>query len=348
MNHEGVETRRSPFLDIFRGIAILAVVEIHSATSMLSRFPRGSLAWISLFMIARCLLFAVPSFLMLTTLLQVRKLQQPFAWSDIWRKTLIGIAAPYFLWSGLHLLIAYKNHQLHATPAKLLYNLFFGEAFGSLYFLRLLFQLTLLLPLFAPLLRKRFSGVSIFLATTLLTLAFFGLNHFLWKNETIGRLIFWYLPAIGAGIWLGSRYSEIPEKIKTALVWLIPVAPISLGLYLPLAFQSSANLPVDTFRFQAWEWTYTICASIILLAVAWRLSKLDKISKTLEYVGSNSMQIYLIHPFLVNILARVLPVGKFVPFWFGVVLYPAIIVPICFGFALLFRRLKLSTLLFGR
>lgn len=339
---------RHTFLDVFRGIGILATVEIHVCGSVLPSLIRGSVQQTLLYSLTRCLLFAVPAFLMLTTLLQVRKVDRKVDWREILQKAAQNIAYPYFLWSLFYILLAYKNHQIHVTLLQLLWNLCFGKAYGSLYFLRVLFQLLILLPLISPLLRRRPSDRLILVSTLVLTLAFYCLNRFVLRIPAIGSVIFWYLPGVGAGVWLGSHFDEIAAKLKSALWWTIPVSLISIFFYLPLALQEFSHQNVNTFHYQVAEWCYTSCASLVLLFVAWKLSQTARISRLFEKLGANSMQIYLIHPFLLNFAARLLPVEKLIPFWATLVIYPVLIVPICLGCAILCRRLKLSALLFGR
>ena len=339
---------RLEFLDVFRGIGILATVEIHVCGALMSATSKQSPEWLFLFTATRALLFAVPAFLILTTLLQVNKLQRPFKLGDVMKKAVFGIAYPYLLWSMAYLFIAYKNHQIHTTPIQVLLNILFGKAYGSLYFLRILFQLMVLLPLFAPIFRKKPSGISIVTATVLSTLAFYALNRFALRINAIGSVIFWYIPGIGAGIWLGLKMKEIPENLKKAAHWAAPIAIVSFCFYLPLSIQAIKNLPVDTFHFQIAEWTYTVCASLLALLLAAALAKNASLSKGLQILGASSMQIYLLHPFLLNYAVRFLPSGRIIPFWLALLLYPLLIVPTCFGIAFICRKLKLSQILFGR
>ncbi len=339
---------RLEFLDVFRGIGILATVEIHVCGALMSATSKQSPEWLFLFIVTRALLFAVPAFLILTTLLQVHKLQRPYKFGDVMKKAVIGIAYPYLLWSMAYLFIAYKNHQIHATPIQVLFNLLFGKAYGSLYFLRILFQLMVLLPLIAPFFRKKPSGTAILTATVLSTIAFYALNRFALRINAIGSVIFWYLPGIGAGIWLGLKIEEIPDRLKKAALWAAPIAIISFCIYLPLSIQAVKNLPVDTFHFQIAEWTYTVCASLLALLLATVLAKNASLSKWLRILGGSSMQIYLLHPFLLNYAVRFLPSGHTLPFWLALLLYPLLIVPICLGIAFTCRKLKLSQILFGR
>ena len=145
-----------------------------------------------------------------------------------------------------------------------------------------------------------------------------------------------------------QRMKEIPENLKNAALWAAPIAIISFCFYLPLSIQTVKNLPVDTFHFQIAEWTYTACASLLALLLAAVLEKNASLSKGLQILGSSSMQIYLLHPFLLNYAMRFLPSGLIIPFWLALLLYPLLIVPTCLGIAFICRKLKLSQILFGR
>ena len=60
---------------------------------------------------------------------------------------------PCLLWRGIYLLFRYWDTGVF-QPERLLHQLLFGKAYFHLYFLVVALQLTLLLPFFAPLLRR--------------------------------------------------------------------------------------------------------------------------------------------------------------------------------------------------
>ncbi|MCH1928558.1 hypothetical protein L6232_27570, partial [Shewanella sp. C31] len=75
------------------------------------------------------------------------------------------------------------------------HQLLWGKAYFHLYFLALALQLTLLLPFFVPLLRRRPHGAWFLLLGVGLTLLVYFLNRQYRFLPYPGSFVLWYLPA---------------------------------------------------------------------------------------------------------------------------------------------------------
>ena len=144
---------RFPWLEVFRGLAILEVVLPHVTGRSLRELPQGSPEWLLLAAAIPTLHFAVPDFHFMPTLVLGASFYREFRLGRYLRNRALRLLWPYLLWSGIYLLFRYWDTGVF-QPERLLHQLLFGKAYFHLYFLVVALQLTLLLPFFVPLLRR--------------------------------------------------------------------------------------------------------------------------------------------------------------------------------------------------
>lgn len=289
-------SERIAALDAARGAGILAVVCLHSLPIFLDRLNQHCFAWQCAAVCDALLMFAVPLFLILTTLLHVRKMAQEENRFRQWKSRMAGILRPYLFWSLVFLLIAWR-HDRDFTWPNACFRLLTGKSYYHLYFLGLMLQLYLLLPLFAPLLRLRPKFSVLAGASLLLTLAFYAANRFCLRLPYVGSVILWYIPAVSSGLYLGSRFEQIEAILKRQLFALILFSAISAACYVPQFVSSLRGEATNTFWFQINEWVYTGSMALLVLALAFRFAGRGERRNLLQTLGRNSMPVYLLHRF---------------------------------------------------
>ncbi|GDX40652.1 acyltransferase [Armatimonadota bacterium] len=289
-------TRRVVALDVFRGFAALAAVGIHLLQLPLNDSKPYSPFWMLCAVVNRGLLFAVPAFILLTTILLTRKLLKDYALRTYYQKRIQTALYPYLLWSVLHAFLARKMEK-GFTWHDALVRISIGKSYYHLYFLGVILQLYLILPFLAPLFRKRPPISAVLPLAIGLTLGFYALNRYVIDYPYPGSILYWYTASVVLGMWLGSQ----SENLEAILHRWIPVSGIvsllSACFYLPLAMNDLAHLKVNTFFFQIGEWTYTNSTTLFLLGLAVRVRLPERLNTCLLYVGSISMQMYLLHRF---------------------------------------------------
>lgn len=155
-------------IDLLRGLAIYAVVILHSDEGILVK-PIG---WTAILQFSG---FAVPFFLATSFYLIINKLS--FSRSQFpWKSRLTRLLIPFGIWSLVYLLQKTIKYLLKHENDKLVHLfqdpvsiIFFGGSAFHLYFLPLLFSGTVLVTLLYSLLKKQFNLQTIvicFLAST--------------------------------------------------------------------------------------------------------------------------------------------------------------------------------------
>ena len=330
-------------LDLFRGMGALAAVGIHALQIPLTDYSNRSTPWLVCALINRALLFAVPAFLLLTTILLTRKLLKDGDLKTYYQKRIPGVLIPYLIWSLPHAVLFYASVK-RFNFGEFALRLLTGKSFFHLYFLGLILQLYLVLPLLVPFVRRRPSFMLIAPITLLATLAVYWLNKLVLHLPFQGSVIIWHTVSVGLGLWLGSREEPLETVLRRALPFAGVATFVSAAFYLPLAVANLRNERIDTFHYQLAEWGYTNSASLFLLALATRMRPVP----FLLFVGVISMQMYLLHRIPIYALDRLVGLRHVLGVPLSVLLATAAGLALPILAAKLLKNKPLSALLFGR
>ena len=339
------QSGRLRYIDLYRGVAILAVVGIHVMGALPSKLTVGSLKWQVIAGTGILLQFAVPAFLLLTAFLLTRSGLKSFDRAKYIRTRVVQTLPPYLIWNIFYTcLIPTKRNDFWFVLGRVL----IGKGYFHLYFLFLIVQLYILIPLCLPIWRKRPPFWQAAIGTVSLTLVIYLTNRFVFHGvPLIGSVIFWYTPAISLGMWLGSQERRIQEVLDKGYPSAIALAVLGGTLFLTLSLRDMRHLSVNTFYYQVGAWVYATSMAFLLLWGSERLSE-NTDFQLLLYLGTNSMQIYLLHPLILLWLKGAYQGTTLFTLVVAFASYSlcAILLPI--GFAWVVTRLRLAPLLFGR
>ncbi len=336
---------RFPWVEVFRGLAILEVVLHHLLGRFLREVPPETPLWLGILALNRTLHFAVPAFLFMTTVVLGVALGRGMALGRYFQNRVLRLLWPYLLWSGVYLLFRFLDHGAF-QPERIPHQLLWGKAYYHLYFLLVALELALVLPLLAPLVRRRPHGAWFLLFGVGLTLLVYFANRYLYRLPYPASTLLWYVPAVALGLYVASRIEDLPRLLRFWPMALL-LALVGLGGYLPLALEAFQGRPVNTFHYQAFHWLYTTAVAFLLLFLAHRLAG-GPLRAPLAFLGRYSLQIYLLHPMVIRLLEREPtfpePLGLKPAFLIYLVL--ALFLPLLLAHLLV--RARLSPLLFGR
>lgn len=343
-------------IDLFRCVAILAVVAIHTTSFALGRLEPGSgpAFWVSL--INRSSQFAVPAFLFLTALVQTRSSlssgRQP---GRFYRAQLVRTGLPYLVWSVLYALfaVATGSRSLASLASVSLWAnwLLLGNASYHLYYLIIVIQFYALFPLILPLVR-RWPWPPLTLAFVALQLGFYWLNRQVLHIKPIATPVLSYSLQLGLGMLVGRAFGQWPAFWARWRLAILALAGLSWALYLPQAYLALRRVPVNTFN-SAWSyWLFTGAISLLLLGLCGDLDRRAAWLRPLRLLGTHSFQIYLIHPAVIILFGRSVLFSRLESTAPGLGLGYALMVLLSLALPLAFARLvrhsPVSRLLFGR
>ncbi|MFC6666194.1 acyltransferase [Deinococcus radiopugnans] len=296
-------------IDLFRGITILEVVAHHTSGLALRYAVPDTLSFMLLQLINRTLHFAVPAFVFLSAVVLTRSLLKNFRPGRyFWRRLTRG-AWPYLLWSALYMGWYVWTGQRPAStltdPDKWLFYLQYGKASYHLYFLLVALEVYLVIPLLLPLARRRPPIVLALLLGAALQLGIYLLNRSVLRVPYPASTVLWYMLPITVGMAVGARLDDFPAWWRKYRLVLIAAAATAYALYLPQALAYVRGEPLNPMVYSGLSWAYTTLMALTVLGVAYSLQRLSRRWRVgLGTIGMFSLQIYLIHPAILQTLER--------------------------------------------
>jgi peptidoglycan/LPS O-acetylase OafA/YrhL len=326
-----VATVRDRALDILRGIAILEVITHHALSASARKFAEdGSWQWWVYVLLNRLLHFAVPTFLFVSALVLTKSLlhRQPPSWKRFYKRRAQRTLLPYLLWSFLFILFAtykVKNMPLErvyfgADTSLMLPIAFtnwdafircfvYGKSYFHLYFMSVLLQMSLLFPLVYSLVRRGNQSFGFWLLLSLGFHAFMVTLQYLYRIFPYpASTIFWYVPPILLGAWLGRHYAsweQVWQKHKGLVVFLWGIA-----LYAYLAVEIAESLAqhdkLPPLLLRAYPFSLLLFATttaLILLKASHLLNQHPVMGFVLARFGDRSLALFLLHPIVLHFLS---------------------------------------------
>ena len=323
-----VKQERLPQLDIYRALAILGVLHVHS-----SSFAAGELAlnspyyywlnWINIFF-----KFGTPSFIFLSSfVLFYNYYGRPVTRQLIgsfYRRRLKYILLPYLLAStGYYALTLYVNGQLTQHPGESLSSflgaLFTGSAYAHLYFVFISIQFYLLFPLLLKLLQSsRFWVRWAFPLGLGLQWGFILWNkyqlHIVEKGSlSISYLAYYMLGAYIAvnfeqiKLWLMKPWRELAAVHKVLTLLLIALWLGAAFTHVQLWYRARHfGIWTDSLWYELLWNVHTMLSALVLLYATFVLYRRAPrpIVAILTRLGELSFAVYLIHPLLLAVYRR--------------------------------------------
>lgn len=341
-------------VDIFRGLAIVAVVLHHLTGLTLRHAEAGSALAAGLAIVNRALHFVVPAFVFMTALVLTRSALRRFDPGKYYWARVRTALLPYLLWTVLYVLFRVATGQDDPAalrdPHRWQVWVQYGKGYFHLYFLLIVLQFYLVLPLLLPLWRRRWPFLAVLLAAFAGQFLVYGLNRAgVLDFRFPGTMALWYVPALTLGMYFGANDGAFEALWSRWRGWFAAAAGLALLWYVPVSVAALGGAQVSTLTYSAANWTYTAAAVLALFGAAQVLAPLRGWWRpVLVYLGTVSLQIYLLHPALLWLLERLGFPQDTAGFLGVLVLYGLVALGVPVGVARLLEGTALSRGLFGR
>ncbi|WP_458413433.1 acyltransferase [Schinkia sp. CFF1] len=317
---------RITYLDLYRAIAILAVIMIHTFSEPVAILAKDSVLYPYYVAVYALVQFAVPAFIFLSGFVLFYSYEN--RWNkniciEFFKKRILYIVTPYLLWSFFYFMVLQLGFKLNPLDNMntFLFSLLTGKNYTHLYFIFLIIQFYLLFPLFMYIL-KRFQFIRHHLVAIviLIQIVYYLLNLWYFNIQYTGSFFMTYLSFFLVGAYIGLHYHQAIERIKknaklfyflTALIAIVTVMKSYFRYTIPGYGQSwmpYANLGLY------YSFVLVTCISIILISI-WLNEHMPhtKPYTILTSWGQGSFLIYFAHPFILLVWRHYLltsdPVG---------------------------------------
>jgi surface polysaccharide O-acyltransferase-like enzyme len=290
---------RIEYFDVLRGLAIIGVVAIHSSSSGL-QFSEESINFNFTVLWRNILNFAVPMFLAISGFFLSKKtIKNSKEYVAFQRKQIPRVYVPLLIWSLVWFGFSVIIYNKSVVPE--LMKLVVFQSSGPYYFVALIIQYYLLLPILNKLANNKGLAFSI-LISMVMTCTIFYLRYYTEINLPLilygGNFATWLMFFV-LGLYLGS-----PERMKFSNKYLLVLMLAFYALsciesYVLIAFFHQAGDAVTAVKASSFMYSFFL---IIFLFNNHDLIK----SKLLKQIGVLSFGIYLTHMFALMIISRML------------------------------------------
>ncbi|MFB8007132.1 acyltransferase [Nocardia sp. NPDC056000] len=359
--------RKRPYLhqvDLFRIITFCCVIMVHTISSVNDAGSVAANAALALLHFTRYAFFALTGFVLI-----YQFGHQSLRARSFWPRRFALVGIPYVLWSVIYWAYSIHLGQIHGSVSWLLsrlgLDLLFGTAYYHLYFLLVTMQVYLLFPLLPKLLRRTegrhrwlLAASAVLHVLVLWTLAYppfdGGLPAQIWMHVYATVLPYQFFTLLGAlAAWhIDAVHAFLREHTRLIVAAVLVIAVAAEGEYqLAVHDGQVAWVASDVFLPERTLWFIAITVGLYLLGTRWADQRQhhDRLAKVVRYGADRSFGVFLIHPFMLELLTPVLlplapSIGRF---WLTIVLYLGVVAGSLAGTAVL-RRSPVSLWLTGR
>ncbi|WP_434750682.1 acyltransferase [Paenibacillus amylolyticus] len=354
--------RRIEYLDLYRAIAIMAVVAIHATSTAVAHYPKNTFDHDLFYFWNTFFQFAVPAFLFLSSLVLFynynTKLSEKGWIIYFYKKRMFYIFVPYVAWSLIYFVInkLAVGKEPFADSTQFVKQLALGTAHTHLYFFLIILQFYIVFPWILYLTKRPWFRKYMPLYFIAGQALFYILNLKFDFGRT-GSLLPSYLIVIGFGAWMGLNFEWLMKKMMR-LRYVLLVALISGAA---ISMYASGFIKTNLIEWPLVMYTvlftvrnvFTLSACLVLLVLSEKVGTRErrseyKVSRFTDSLGTVAFGIFLIHPLVLMVWRHELTDDFTRHFGLGIVL--SYIAALLFSWlcAMALRRLKWGWVLIGR
>ena len=299
-------------------IFMLLVIFIHASSDAVKSYPVESVAFAVVCSLNRLASFVVQGFIFLSGLRAFLNFREDFSLGKYYISRIIRVVLPYFIVYNIFYLYLSLTHMIEPSVSHYFENLLTGGLVGHLYFVIIILQFYLLMPLWRWMYRKVRAVIAVPLSLLITIMSKVAVPEFyrlIFQREfTYESIVFLsYLFYFVAGLYAAKYYRQFCEylrkkKILVAVSWAVCglitcflLYAIRRGWYYP---QWAENMHV----------LYCAAAIMFFFSAGISLSGTKMASSAfINLTDRSSYLIYLIHPvfiFLIDSLMLNMGIGS--------------------------------------
>ncbi len=287
------------YMNIF---CALLVIFIHCASVLIGETNKSDRAFNLIFAPWRFSSFVVPAFIFLSgvkTFLGGRKIN----YFKFYKGRITRVILPYMLWVTIFYIYFINHHYFNFSWQGLFHAWYRGDLAGHFYFVIIILQFYILVPLWSFVLRRLNPGIGIAFSILFSMVLGYSLTY-IWEIFFPGSafpyddIIFTkYLPYWTAGCYIGMNYDKATDAIlrNKLFITLIFLSGATLDIHLGYRTYSTVALWMDNVHM-------LYCAAAVLfffMLFTWICGRKTKVSWLTKALDAESYNIYLSHCLIV-------------------------------------------------
>jgi peptidoglycan/LPS O-acetylase OafA/YrhL len=304
-------------INILRALAIGAVISVHTSAIFVGMdfISFLTVIYMSVDAISH---FAVPLFIFISGFVLYHRYAHEIVIQSFYAKRFIAIIPPYLIFSTFYMVLTMKESPSNFSSLDILYNYVTGNWYTHLWFFVLIIQLYLLYPLTLRLYnysRERGKLFELLFVSYLVCVLYNALS--IQEIPSLGpaTLCMGYMFYFIMGMVYKNTYEEgsfegFITRIKYYLPLFLLIGTIGNMVIYAQKFFNYTLFPQSLMLNQYVYWVtnlvtpfFYLSMTIICLYIArFIISYPSHDSSLINKIGSNSFGIYLIHPFIMDIL----------------------------------------------
>jgi surface polysaccharide O-acyltransferase-like enzyme len=290
-------------IDFIKGIAIIGVVMVHITAYYLGLPEVEKKTYLFLQQIAR---YCVPMFFLLSGLLLFYQYgnEDRFPVKRFYKRRFIYILCPFVFWSLFYICYNWivEPGNISSSLRHNITDFLTGKSYYHLYYLFVLFQFYLLMPILFVIHKKTnhyvLLSVSLALTVFMQVLVWKDIHtalHFTIDEYTIRKIFLTWIFYFCFGGVIGCRLDSVKRIIKR--IPLFAILTITTVGYV-LSIHEVYFHKHDGF-YSLPNTMYSVCLFVLCFKLAGKLK-----SKGIVLIGKHSFGIYLIHPFIQSMIVH--------------------------------------------
>lgn len=294
-----MKKERVEYYDILRGWAILAVLAIHITGNMEDLYNTSKISFHLAVIWRQVIGFAVPLFLAISGyFLSKKAFTNKKDYFYFLSKQIPRVYIPMLIWSLPLLVYMLLFKDSNSVKSVIL---FLVGGLSVYYFIALIIQYYLLLPLLQRIANKK--GLIVSTITSFISL---GIFFYLSKIKLLSIPLILYagpfpvwLMFFVLGLWLGNN------RIKTSTKMLF--ISVIIGLFISIAETYCIFQITDSFRglgLKIGAFIYSFAVILFLFSLEYQPIKKSKLWEFMSYLGRISFGVYLIHMYILNFIVQ--------------------------------------------
>lgn len=273
--------KRKPELSLMNIFFCLTVIFIHINSEAVNMANRSSMQYAAVYILWQATSFVVYGFVFLSGIRQFINLKPKFNVREFYVKRMKTVLVPYLIWVVFYYIFDCVTHVEAYNLHNLIYYMYSGDYIGHFYFVIIILQLYLLMPLWVCLFKKIHPMIMI-PAALIITIAF---GRFLpdiidvfkpgYYYRFADRAFTTYFVYWAAGAYIGMNYDKTKKIMRDNRIFIYVIFVIMAVCALGISYYGNIS-------GKAWTWTedllqcYRISAITAVFAALCKGGKIRK------------------------------------------------------------------------